>query len=383
MNTDPQRHGFSTLCVHGGTHLDPATGGACSPIFASTAFAFPNVKGENIYPRYFNTPNQAVVARKIATLEKGEDALVFGSGMAAISTTLLAHLQQGDHAIFQSDLYGGTLKLVTTELARSGIQISWGASAEEFGQAVRPETKLIYIESPSNPLLRCMDLQAIAQLGKKHNLLTVIDSTFATPINQRPLEMGIDVVVHSATKYLNGHSDLNAGVVVSSHARIEQIKRSAVNLGGMLDAQVCAQLERGLKTLAVRVQRHNENALALASFLESQPAVTRVNYPGLASHPNHELARRQMRGFGGMLSFELRDPAQAPSLLSRFHLVMSALSLGGVESLVCIPSLTSHVLLSEEERRRAGISDGLIRVSVGIEDQKDLIDDFAQALGPV
>lgn len=380
MKTVPNRHGAGTLCVHSGTCLDPATGGACSPVFASTAFAFPNQANENIYPRYFNTPNQTVVARKVAALEKGECALVFSSGMAAISTTLLAHLQEGDHAIFQNDLYGGTLKLVTTELRRSGVQISWGASAAEFAELVRPETKLVYVESPSNPLLRCIDLKAVAELGKRRGLLTIIDSTFATPINQTPLEMGIDVVIHSATKYLNGHSDVNAGVIVSSAETVERIKAVAVNLGGMLDAHACAQLERGLKTLALRVRCHNENALVLADFLNSHPAVARVNYPGLPQHPDHELASRQMHGFGGMLSFELRDPTRAVSLLQRFHLVMPALSLGGVESLICIPSLTSHRRLSIDERRRAGISDGLIRVSVGIEDERDLIEDFTQAL---
>ena len=380
MNTDPYHHGPSTLCVHSGTYLDPATGGACSPTFISTAFAFPNSANENIYPRYFNTPNQISVAKKVASLERGECALIFGSGMAAISTVLLTYLHQGDHAIFQSDLYGGTLKLVTSELQRNGIQVSWGANAADFAAAVQRETKLIYIESPSNPLLRCVDLEAVAALGKKHRLLTIIDNTFATPINQTPLERGIDVVIHSATKYLNGHSDVNAGVVVSSAEIVERIKSGAVNLGGMLDAHACSQLERGLKTLALRVQRHNENAMGLASFLEQHPAIARVSYPGLASHPDHDLAVRQMRGFCGMLSFELRDSTEAVRLLPRFRMVMPALSLGGVESLVCIPSLTSHRLLSFDERKRAGISDGLIRVSIGIEDLKDLVDDFAQAL---
>jgi cystathionine beta-lyase len=380
MIVNPQRHGSSTLCVHGGTYLDAATGGACSPIFTSTACAFPNPANENIYPRYFNTPNQQVVARKLAALEHGESALVFGSGMAAISTLLLSHLKSGDHAIFQNDLYGGTLNLITSELQRSGVKISWGACIAEFAAAVRPETRLIYVESPSNPLLHCVGLEAVAALGKRHGILTVIDSTFATPINQTPLRWGMDAVVHSATKYLNGHSDVNAGVVVASAEIVRRIAASAINLGGMLDAHACSQLERGLKTLALRVQRHNENALALARLLASHPAVARVNYPGLTSHPEHELAVRQMRGFGGMLSFELRDPGQAVPLLSRFRLVMPALSLGGVESLICIPSRTSHRTLTVAERQRAGISDGLLRVSVGIEDVKDLVDDFAQAL---
>ncbi|HEU5068865.1 MAG TPA: aminotransferase class I/II-fold pyridoxal phosphate-dependent enzyme [Verrucomicrobiae bacterium] len=381
MNTHPHRGGFSTRCIHAGTHRDTVTGGACSPVFTSTAYAFPNPANENIYPRYFNTPNQEVINRKLAALEGGEAAVVFGSGMAAIATLLLAHLQPGDHAIFQSDLYGGTMQFVTRELQRLGVQLSWGANAAEFAASVRPETRLVYVESPSNPLLHCVDLEAIGRLGRSRGILTVVDNTFATPINQNPLALGIDVVVHSATKYLNGHSDLNAGVVVASAGIVQRVKASAVNFGGMLDAFACAQLERGLKTLAVRVQRHNENALALARFLEAHPAVARVNYPGLPAHPDHTLAARQMRGFGGMLSFELHDAGRVDALLERLKLFLPALSLGGVESLICVPSRTSHRTLSPAERSRAGISDGLVRASVGIEDTADLIADFAQALG--
>jgi cystathionine beta-lyase len=199
------------------------------------------------------------------------------------------------------------MQLITQDLQRLGVEVSWGASCGDFERVIRPETRLVYIESPSNPLLRCVDLEGVAALGRKHGVLTAIDSTFATPINQTPLELGLDVVIHSATKYLNGHSDANAGVVVSSKEIVERVMSSAMNLGGMLDAHTCFQLERGMKTLALRVQRHNENALTVARFLESHPAVARVNYPGLPSHPDHELARRQMRGFGGMLSVELKD----------------------------------------------------------------------------
>jgi len=372
--------GPGTRCVHAGTYHDPQTGGACSPVFTSTAFAFPNAANENIYPRYFNTPNQAVIERKLAALEGGAAAVVFGSGMAAISTLLLAHLQPGDHAIFQHDLYGGTLQFINRELTRLGVQISWGANVADFAAAVRPETKVIYVESPSNPLLRCVDLAAVAALGKSHGIPTVIDNTFATPINQNPLALGMDVVVHSATKYLNGHSDVNAGVVVASTATIDCLRASAVNFGGMLDAPACALLERGLKTLAVRMHRHNENGLALARFLQAHPAVARVNYPGLPDHPDHALAARQMRGFGGMLSFELRDPAGVDRLLQRLRVVMPALSLGGVESLICVPSRTSHRQMTPAERQQAGIPDGLVRLSVGIEDAEDLIGDLGQAL---
>lgn len=370
----------STLCIHAGTHLDATTGGACSPIYTSTAYAFPNPANANIYPRYFNTPNQRVINRKLAALEQGEEALVFGSGMAAISTLLFAHLKPGDHAAFQADLYGGTYQLVTKELVRFGVEISLSRTAEEFAAALRPNTRLVYVESPSNPLLQCMDLAAVAKLGRERGVLTAIDNTFATPINQNPIPLGFDAVIHSATKYLNGHSDVNAGVVISSASVIRRLTECATHYGGMLDAHSCYQLERGLKTLALRIKMHNENADRLARFLQTHPAVARVNYPGLPAHPDHTIAVRQMRGFGGMLSFELRDPGWVDQFLSRLRVVMPALSLGGVESLVCIPSRTSHRLMTPSERRHAGISDGLVRVSVGIEDVEDLLEDFARAL---
>ena len=370
----------STLCVHGGTHLDAATGGACSPIYTSTAYAFPNSNSENVYPRYFNTPNQRVISRKLAALEQGEDALVFGSGMAAISTLLFTYLKPGDHAAFQADLYGGTHQLVTKELERFGVGVSFSRSADEFATALQSNTRLIYVEAPSNPLLQCVDLADVARLGRERGVMTVIDNTFATPVNQNPIPLGFDAVVHSATKYLNGHSDVNGGVVISSAGVIQRLTECATLHGGMLDAHSCYQLERGLKTLVLRVRQHNENAIRLARFLQTHPAVARVNYPGLSDHPDHAVAARQMRGFGGMLSFELRDPLQTDHLLQRLRLVMPALSLGGVESLVCIPSRTSHRLMTPAERQQAGISDGLVRVSVGIEAIEDLLEDFYQAL---
>lgn len=380
MTESSRQQGFSTRCIHSGTYLDKNTGGACSPIFTSSAYAFPNPANENIYPRYFNTPNQQVINRKLAALETGEAAITFGSGMAAISTLLFAYLKPGDHAVFQNDLYGGTTQLITRELQRMGVKVSWGANVDDFAAAVRAETRLIYVESPSNPLLRCVDLAAVGELGKRHGILTVIDNTFATPINQNPISLGIDAVIHSATKYLNGHSDLNAGIAVSSAEIVSRVMASAVNFGGMLEAQACSLLERGLKTLALRMQRHNENADALARFLASHPGVAKVNYPGLTEHPDHAIAKSQMRGYGGMLSFELENPAQVDRLLSRLRIVMPALSLGGVESLICIPSRTSHRMMTPAERVRSGISDGLIRVSVGIENIEDLLEDFSAAL---
>jgi cystathionine beta-lyase len=370
----------ATLCVHAGAYRDEAIGAIATPVFNASSYAYPNPTDQNIYQRYFNTPNQRVVAAKLATLEHGEDALVFGSGMAAITTTLFALLKPGDHAVFQEDLYGGTYHFIATELTRFGIEVSFAKTGGDFAAQLRPNTKLIYVESPSNPLLRCVDLAVVAKLAKAHELLTVIDNTFATPINQIPLALGIDVAVHSATKYLNGHSDLNAGAAVASRELIARIRPCAVNHGGMLDAHACYMLERGLKTLALRIERQNANTGKLASWLQQHPAVVRVNYPGLPSHADHAVAARQMRGFGGMLSFELRDAAQTNALLRHFRLATAALSLGGVETLVTSPAKTSHVKLSAAERAAIGISDALLRVSVGIEDVDDLIADFEQAL---
>lgn len=370
----------ATLCVHAGTHLDDHTRGLCSPVFTSTSYAYPNPANQNIYPRYFNVPNQRVVVGKVAALEHAEDGLVFGSGMAAISTVLFAHLRPGDQAVFQADLYGGTFHFVAAELKAFGINIVFARDLEQFAAALQPSTRVLYVESPSNPLLRCIDLAGIARLARERGILSIIDNTFATPINQNPIDHGIDAVVHSATKYLNGHSDVNAGVLVSSRAVIAKVADYAISHGGTLDAYACYQLERGLKTLALRVAVQNENASQLARFLSSHPAVSRVNYPGLPDHPDHAVAARQMRGFGGMLSFELREPSRLTEVLQRFRLATPALSLGGVETLVCVPSQTSHRTMTSEERQLAGIAEGLVRVSVGVEDIGDLVEDFGRAL---
>jgi cystathionine beta-lyase len=372
-------HSFSTLCIHAGT-LPDSQGGVCSPVHVSTAFAFPNTTGENIYPRYFNSPNQRAICTKIAALEQGENALAFGSGMAAISTTLLALLDPGDHAIFQADLYGGTLQFVSRQLERLGIAVDYVRHGQDFAEAIRAETRLIYVESPSNPLLRCVDLTQVATLGRERRLLTLIDNTFATPFNQTPLAFGFDLVLHSATKYLNGHSDVNAGFVIGSQDLIDRIRPAATHFGGMLDARACELVERGMKTFALRMERHNANALSLAMYLVCHPAVVTVHHPGLPDHPDHALANRQMNGFGGMLSFEVRPPWNPRMVLDQLRLASAALSLGGVETLVCIPAVTSHREMEPDARRNLDIADGLIRVSVGLQNIEDLIADFSHAL---
>jgi cystathionine beta-lyase len=380
MDNDKQKP--ATRCVHAGTYHDPRTRGVTSPVFTATSYGFPNPDNASLYPRYFNIPNHRVVAEKISALEEGEDALVLGSGMAAVSTTLMALLRPGDHALFQSDIYGGTHHFVVDELPRYGIEVTLvdQPTADGFARHLRPTTRLVYFESPSNPLLRLVDIAAVAAWARQQGLISVIDNTFATPINQRPLALGADVVLHSGTKYLNGHSDVNCGAVVAGRAWIDRITELAINHGATLDVRACYLLERGLRTLALRVRQQNENALRLARFLQQHPRVARVNYPGLPEHPDHAVAARQMDGFGGMLSFELGDGLEVDTLLGRFSLVTPALSLGGVETLICVPCQTSHSKMSAEDRRRAGISDRLLRLSAGIEDAADLLDDFARAL---
>lgn len=374
--------GFSTRCVHAGTRPDAQTGGMVTPILPSTAHRFPNASGTNLYPRYFNVPNLTAAGEKIANLEGAEAGIVLSSGMAAISTALLGFLKAGDHALFHTDLYGGTLHFVAETLPRFGIEISQcDLNAADLAQHVRPNTRLIYAETPSNPLLRITDLGRIANFARPKGILTLVDNTFASPVNQRPVELGFDLSLHSGTKYLNGHSDVCCGAIAGSKLIIDQIRKAAVGHGGVLDARACWLLERGMKTLALRVQRHNENAMKIAEFLSGHPRVARVNYPGLPQHPGHEIARKQMHGFGGMLSFEVKGTvADADRLTSRLRLITPAVSLGGVESLVCFPSRTSHSLVSPEEREKMGIRDTLLRLSAGIEDAADLVADLDQAL---
>lgn len=369
----------STQCIHSGSIEDDIYKGTVSPIYTSTAYDYVDMDKYS-YPRYFNTPNQTAVKDKICALENGEDGIVFSSGMAAISTTLFALLAKGDHAIFQNDLYGGTHNAVTVEMERFGIDYSFVDSMDigDYEKAVTPKTKLIYVETPSNPLLKVIDLKKLAAFARSKGIITVIDNTFASPINQNPINLGIDVVVHSGTKYLGGHSDICCGAMITSAELTQRIWGSAIHFGGSLEAQTCALLERSLKTLALRVNQQTANAQAIAEFLESHKNIHRVYYPGLVNHPDHELAKSQMLGFGAMLSFEVNEgPDQ---FVKRLHYIKSAMSLGGVESTVTCPAQTSHSKISAEERAKVGISDNLLRLSVGIESAKDLIEDFDKAL---
>ncbi|RCW91250.1 trans-sulfuration enzyme family protein [Winogradskyella arenosi] len=373
--------GLNTVCTHVGEVKDEQFKGAVSPMYLSSSYEFLDVEVKR-YPRYFNTPNQAYLAKKIAALEHTEAALIFGSGMAAISTMFLAFLKQGDHIVVQNTLYGGTVNFIKEEFPKYGIEYTFtnGYKVKDFDQAIKPNTKLIHIETPSNPLMTITDIKAIAKLGKARGVLTSIDNTFASPVNQHPMDLGIDMVMHSATKYLGGHSDILAGVVASSEAHIERIWNVGKNLGGNLSDMTVWMLERSMKTLGLRVKAQTKNALKMAKWLLKHPKVAKVYYPGLKSHPEYQLAKSQMSGFGAMLSFELVEGLDAYQFQKALLLIKSSMSLAGVESTVISPHLTSHALLTQEERDAVGISDQLIRFSVGIEDVKDLKADIKQAI---
>ena len=373
--------GVDTKCVHSGDLIDDRFKGATSPLFPSTAYDFIDVN-EDKYPRYFNTPNQLALSKKIADLENSEDALLFGSGIAAIFSSLFSFIKSGDHVIFQSSIYGGTLNLVIKEFKKFNIKYSLVDSFDlkDYEKEIKSNTKIIFIESPSNPLLKLIDLKSIAELCKKNNLISIIDNTFSSPINQNPSDFGIDIIIHSATKYLGGHSDILAGALASNKKYIQTIKESSINYGGNLSDYTVWLLERSIKTLSLRVAKQNENALKVAKFLFEHQKVNSVNYPGLKSHPDHQLSLTQMKGFGGMLSFELNDLDEAIKFTRKIKLIKSAMSLGGVESTICSPTLTSHSKISKEEREKIGIFDGLLRFSVGIEDFEDIKNDLDQAL---
>lgn len=367
-----------TQSVHAGSPGDPLYGGVVNPIYLSSAYDYEETVR---YPRYYNTPNQLAVAEKITALENGEDGLVFSSGMAAIMTSLFAMVKMGDHIIFQNDLYGGTHHAALHELNRYGITYTMvdATDPSNFEKAIRKETKVIYIETPSNPLLKITDIKKVAAIAKKHKLVTIIDNTFASLVNQNPIDLGIDIVTHSGTKYIGGHSDLCCGLMVSSKKLTNKIKASAMHFGGSLDAQTCYLVERSLKTIVLRVNQQNSNAMTIARFLETESKVGKVFYPGLKTHPLHSIAKKQMPGgFGGMLSFEVKGSPD--KFMKKLKYIKRAVSLGGVESTINSPMRTSHSKLTAEERKAVGISDKLVRFSVGIEDPTDLINDIKQAL---
>ena len=370
-----------TQCVHSGTYRDNATRGINTPIFTSSSFEYLD-RTECLYPRYFNTPNQNAVVKKLCALEGAEDAVLFSSGMAAISTTILAFAGMGDHVVMLDDLYGGTHAFATDEFQRVGIEYTFTATdADSVREALKENTKAVVIESPTNPLLKVIDIRRVAEFAKESDVVTIIDNTFATPINQNPIKMGIDIVVHSGTKYLGGHSDICCGFAVTTEEKAERIRALARHLGGSLNAITCYLLERSLKTLAIRVQRQTENAGRIADFLDRHPAVRCVNYPGLPGSGSHSIAGSQMEGFGAMLSFDLDETkAKAARFVRQLRLIKPAVSLGGIETTICSPAVTSHAKISEAERKRIGITDSLLRLSVGIEQVEDLIADLQEAL---
>ncbi|MFP4477346.1 MAG: trans-sulfuration enzyme family protein [Desulfatibacillaceae bacterium] len=374
-----------TQLIHAGEPRPLIEGAVSMPVFQSSTFQYTGQSDYNAlrYIRMNNTPNHRALHEKIAALEGAEAALVSASGMAAISTTLFGLLSPGDHILAQDSLYGGTHTLIRGDLARFGVTCDFidASQPDTWESMLRDNTKMVYVESVTNPLMHVGDLRAVAAFAKKHRLLSVIDNTFPTPVLFRPLTVGYDMVAHSCTKYMNGHSDIVGGAIAGSRELVDRVLHCANHLGGCMDPHACFLLHRGLKTLAVRMERHCENAQAMAEWLESLPGVTRVAYPGLPSHASHANARDLFSGFGGMLSFELDgDAARADRFIKRLKLPIEAPSLGGVETLITRPSTTSHAGMSPEDREKAGISDSLIRVSVGIEDVEDLKDDFRQAL---
>lgn len=379
---------LETRLIHAG-EPEPRIHGAVSlPIFQSAMFEY---AGETSYHdlkyiRLNNTPNHVALHQKLAALENAEAALVTSSGMAAISTALLTVLSPGDHLLAQDCLYGGTHDFLTQDFESFGLSYDFidGNDPESWERSLRPNTRAIYVEAMTNPLLQVADLKAAVDFARSHDLISLIDSTFATPVNFRPVEHGFDLVLHSCTKYLNGHSDIVAGAAIGRREMIQRITHKLNHLGGSLDPHACFLLHRGVKTLGVRMRQHNTNALNIAQFLEQHPAVQQVNYPGLESHPNHATARELFEGFSGMLSFELKGGLEAAqAFIKAVTLPVIAPSLGGVETLVTLPSKTSHAGMAPQDRKRLGITDSLIRVSVGIEAAEDIIADFDQALAGV
>jgi len=358
------------------------------PIYQTATFEASDIeqqriasKSDRFYTRYGN-PTHTAAAKLLADLEGAESALLFSSGMAAITTAILTVVKKGDHIVCQRDIFGGTMKFLTEWLPKFGVETTFVETThfEEYEKAIRPHTRLLYLESPTNPTLKIVDLERMVDVAKRHKVLTFIDSTLATPINLCPLEWGIDLVLHSATKYLSGHSDLMCGAAVGGQKLIEGIYKMQNELGGIMDPHAVWQLMRGVKTLALRVRQQNENALQIAQYLAQHPKVKQVYYPFLPQYPQYALAKKQMKGGGGLLSFELNTKGDdTKKVVEALRLFSIAPSLGGVESMVTIPTFTTHAMLSEEQRRAMGITEQLVRLAIGIEHISDLIADLEQA----
>ncbi len=380
----PEHARFSTICIHAGQQPDEATGAIITPIYQTSTYVQEAVGRHKGY-EYARTqnPTRAALEANIAAIEGGKAAYAFASGMAAIHA-ITTMLEAGDHVIVTDNTYGGTFRLFDKVLTRYQLSFSYVDTSrlEQIEQAVTPATRMIFVETPTNPVLRLTDLAGVAEIARRHGLTFVVDNTFASPVLQRPIEFGADLVVHSTTKYLNGHSDSVGGVVVAVRDQdIEWLKFIQNSAGGILSPFDSWLVLRGTKTLAVRMKVHNENGQRLADYLEAHPKVTRTIYPGLKSHPQHDLASRQMRGFGGMLTFELESEAAARAMLGRVRLMSLAESLGGVETLISHPASMTHASVPPERRAHIGLSDAMVRISAGIEDAEDLIEDLTQALG--
>lgn len=383
---------FATKAVHAGQEPDAAVGSVAVPIYETSSFVFDSAeqgaarfagKEEGyIYTRLGN-PTVRALERNVAELENGEDARACASGMAAITTTILSIVRKGDHIVSTDCLYGGTLKLFSDILTKFGIDFSLvdSADAASIKAAIRENTRLIYIETPANPTLKLTDIRATVKIAREHGLLTVVDNTFMSPYFQRPMELGADIVIHSLTKYLGGHSDIIGGIIVGAVSFLKSVDLILKNTGPTLGPFEAWLTLRGIKTLQVRMEKHNENAMRIAMFLEKHPKVERVYYPGLESHPQHELAKMQMSGFGGILCFEVRGGLDAGiKLMNSVELCTLAVSLGAVETLIEHPASMTHAIVPGEERLKAGITDSLVRLSVGIEDAEDIIQDLEQAM---
>ena len=376
--------GLSTTAIHGGAPPpDPGTG-VSSPIVQSVNYAQEAGTSEGLlYTRYGNTPNAERVQRRLAMLEGSEAALVLSSGMGATACAMLALLRSGDHLVSSSWIYGGTRKLFTEDLPGMGIEVTLVNPLEPraWRRALKKNTRVIFLESPVNPTCRVLELGSLQHLAHSEGIALVVDSTFASPINFRPIEHGVDVVIHSATKYLNGHHDILAGVVCGNEPLIDEVRRKMIVWGQAPDPFACWLLERGMKTLDVRVKRQNQNAMQIAEWCTTKPQIARVHYPGLPSHPDHEIAKTLLDGFGGMMAIELKGAGPAAvRFVKELKLFTYAASLGGVDSLVIEPRYSSHEHMSPDERAKIGIPDGFLRMSIGIENAEDLIADIEQAL---